>query len=239
MSAPGTRPGRNRGRARRGSAWRRYGIAGRGARREHGGMVLRRIALAATVWSALALAGCVNLEPTRDTTRFFVLGPETAGDASSERRAEVYVGRPHLPAYLDDLRLLYRGPGGHLRTVPNARWGEPLPEGVARAMADFLEQEADANLTGHYPWPQADPGARILELRLRSLTGRADGSVALVADWRIRGARGKETAAGRFAASDLTWTPGKPATLAGALNEGLRRLAGRIAEETGGLSDSG
>lgn len=181
--------------------------------------------------SGLLLGGCVNLKPTPDVTRQFALGPVGAeiapGEAAKEGAMAVYVMRPFLPVYLDNSRIYFRSLDGEVSSLRAARWAEPLTEGIARAVALYLNARDGIDALGYYPWPEIDPGLPRLTLRFHQFEAAANGVVQVVARWTLR-SQGGDVLEGTFESAKLAWTPGQPETLIAAYNEALEALVARI-----------
>lgn len=186
--------------------------------------------LFAATAAGLLLGGCVNLAPTPDRVREAALGPLAPLDADASGGAEagapLYVARPALPEYLRGKHLAYREADGTLSRLSGVRWAEPLAEGVARAVGEFLLRREGIAVSGYYPWPRGGSGERVLELRFFRLGAQA-GSVRLRADWTVRESGGI-LAEGRSSVEPVAWDGSAEGYLEG-WNRVLDTLAGEVA----------
>jgi uncharacterized lipoprotein YmbA len=173
------------------------------------------------------LTACVSLKPTAHSVQRYVLGPVAAAAVQADTGSGFYVARPDLPTYLEGNRMQYRGEDGELQSLDGARWGEPLREGIARALA----QQCGGQGNGFYPWPQASAQAKTLRVQLHQFGATADGQVQLVAHWQLEGTGGGVTSQGSYVAEQLTWTPGQAPSLVAGLNAALAALAQEILAE--------
>jgi len=189
---------------------------------------MRRCAIRTLAFAvALALAGCVNLEPTANEVRPFALGPGEALQMSEARGPTVYVERPDLPGYAQGDRMIFREEGGAFETIDGARWAEPMGEGVARALGEWIARVSDRRLAGYYPWPSGDKEATSVRIRFLQLIATRGGAVHVAASWRVKKPDGA-TGEGEYASREIRWTPENPETLVAALNEAFRELATAI-----------
>jgi uncharacterized lipoprotein YmbA len=87
------------------------------------------------------LGGCVNLKPTADPTRFYVLSAEPAKEPLSHPvtlRLPVWVATVETPAYLDNNCLAVRRNGSQLDYLPYQEWAEPVRNGITRCLREDL-----------------------------------------------------------------------------------------------------
>jgi Uncharacterized protein conserved in bacteria len=137
--------------------------------------------------------------------------------------------RPQLPGYLESTRLHYRDGGGEIKTVPNARWSETLPEGIARAFGQYLDQSAAIEVIGHYPWPRPNKDSARLTLRFDRLLALSSGEFQVVLRWTLR-RPGEADREGRYISQTLDWNPEAGGSLVGAMNMALREAAADVSE---------
>lgn len=162
----------------------------------------------------LWLPACVNLKPKASLTKSYTLGPVGVSAVEDVRSSvePIYILHPQVPAYLDSPRLSYRLASGELINMHNARWAEPLAEGIARAMSLFVSEAYSVETVGHYPWPDTMPGASRLSLNFQRFGATASGEVKVVAYWELRRAEG-DTLKGQFVSAGLAWSVGEPDSL--------------------------
>lgn len=114
----------------------------------------------------LGLAGCINLDPSVDPTRTFLLhapGVDIDGWTADGQALSIYVERVEIPPYLDDRRLVLRLSDEQVDYQEFVRWAEPLDQGIARALALNLLDLPGVDEVGYYPWQ----GPREADLKLR------------------------------------------------------------------------
>ena len=173
---------------------------------------------------SFALTACVNLKPKPDSVRLYLLGPVTASAVEAPVGRGIYIARPDLPTYLEGNRMQYHGEGGELQSVYGARWGEPLQEGIARAISELITQQSGRPGSRFYPWPKSSDQAAELRVQFHQFGATADGRVQLTANWQLEGATGVVTVQGTYTAGDSKWTPGQAQSLVAGLNAALAAL---------------
>ncbi|MEM8866730.1 MAG: PqiC family protein [Verrucomicrobiota bacterium] len=178
------------------------------------------------------LSGCVNLKPKPDLTQHFVLGPilPEAPDTSLARGNGVYVARPQLPAYWETNRLVYRGEDGSLLEISNARWAEPQPQGIARAVAEYLNAGGGGRAYGFYPWQKPDQELPEVRVSFQRIEAYADGRFVLSASWQTKDGE-RVIGQGTFTSVERTWTVGDSASYIEALNRSIEALATEISQQ--------
>ena len=181
--------------------------------------------------SSLALVSCVNLKPKADSVKLYSLGPAHVTALPEDAQQAVHVARPSLPSYLISNRLQYRSADGEIRSIVAARWAEPLQEGVARALAEWLQVQAEAAAVGtYYPWQQPD-GSLVIRVQLHQLSGSEDGRILFQAAWQLESSAGVPLATGIYHPEGLSWVPGDARSLIAGLNAALQGLSAQIAEQ--------
>jgi uncharacterized lipoprotein YmbA len=196
-------------------------------------MRARRVALEALAVGALlfAAAGCGGQGAP---SRFYVLaplaGPPGSGTPAAADSAPVTigVGPVRLPAYLDRPQVVTRLDPDRIDFGEFDRWGEPLADGVPRALAGTIGGLLPKSRIALFPWT----GPRAIQYQVIVDVARFDGSlggdVVLEARWRIVGADRKDLREGRFAASEPTGGQGYPAIVS-AMSRSLGALGREIA----------
>lgn len=178
-------------------------------------------------------SGCINLEPTKDTTALYKLGSRGPTETAFERsvdRPSLFVMRPELPEYLASQYLYFMGPGGEMRPMPGARWGESLETGIARSLADAIRGSKQVNAVGMYPWPVAKESDRLF-IRVYQLDAMHDGFYHSSIDWELHYADGARQS-GQVVSEAFTWNPGDPKSYVETTNRILEDLMDQILEET-------
>jgi uncharacterized protein len=196
------------------------------ARAEH----CRAMLLPVAVLIGLTLcSGCVRSDPAR----YYVLtevprSMDAAPAAEPGRGAAVGVGPVSLPGYLDRLQIVTRR-GAQLDMAEFDRWGEPLSEGVPRAIAAYLAALLQTERVVVFPWP----GVRTIEhqvvVDVTRFDGVVGGDVLLEARWRVLGPDRKELVLRSSAVHEATGASGYPALVA-AMSRSLGALSREIAD---------
>jgi uncharacterized protein len=177
--------------------------------------------------SLVAVAGCGGRAAP---THFYLLAPQgklasPAGDANA---VTVGVGPVRLPPYLDRPQVVTRRGQDEIGLSEFELWGEPLADGVPRAIAEDLRVLLPGARIALFPWV----GPRVVQYQLLVDVVRFDGSlggdVTLEAGWRILGDDRKDVREGRFTHSEATGEPGYVG-LVGAMSRSLGALSREIA----------
>jgi hypothetical protein len=188
------------------------------------GLLSVAVLIGLTLWS-----GCARSAPAR----FYVLteiprSTVAAPAAEPGRGAAVGVGPVSLPGYLDRLQIVTRR-GAQLDVAEYDRWGEPLSEGVPRAIAAYLAALLQTERVAVFPWP----GPRTIEhqvvVDVTRFDGVVGGDVLLEARWRVLGQDRKELVLRSSAVHEATGESGYPALVA-AMNRSLGALSREIAD---------
>lgn len=182
-----------------------------------------------TLTCLLVLPACVNLKPVPSQTKSYTLGPVEAQvpDAAITQKALIYVVCPQLPTYLDSAWITYLSADGELNKLADARWAEPLAEGIARAVSLYLSGAGVGSIEGYYPWPNAASKSTRLSLNFERIGALESGAVQVVVSWTLKQSDGTSKG-GRYNSDNLHWEVGQPETLVAALNSALRELADEI-----------
>lgn len=178
---------------------------------------------------ALFLCACVSFEPQPDSGREFALGPVTIPASVSDESASeaFFVERIFLPAYLDTPVIQYRSLDGQILSIGQDRWAEPLDQGIARALFEYIVQSSDSGTGAYYPWPRPKADIDIVSVQFYEFVANEEGSVRLSGTWR-KAKKGRSVQDEVFSFSDLSWEVGDTGSLVAAFNEGLARLASEI-----------
>lgn len=175
-------------------------------------------------------SGCVNLKPKPDSVALYTLGMNTEAVQNIDSSlAAYYVARPEIPGYLRRSAMLYRTESGEVASLSKARWGEDLGEGIARAMAEYLQASGRVRVDSQYPWPKLSNDTREIRILFERFGATDQGKVEVVATWQVRQDR-NTIQQGRFQSTDLTWDRNSPATYVAQLNKALEQMAQAIVE---------
>lgn len=138
------------------------------------------------------------------------------------------IERMTLPGYLEASAILQRRGDQRLSVNESERWGEALPNAIARVLSANLMALLPEHRVVRQPWShQQQPDAR-LTLSVQELLAHDDGSVVLSAQWQL--ARGDDVLSrqGHFRAA---LTNNRADGIARAHGEVLEQLARAIAAD--------
>jgi uncharacterized protein len=175
-------------------------------------------------------SGCVHSNPER----FYVLTEVAQSTGAGQPPAEpgsgpaVGVGPVSLPGYLDRSQIVTRR-GAQLEVADLDRWGEPLSEGVPRALAANLATLLQSEHIVVYPWPTARTVELQVVVDVTGFDGMVGGDVLLEARWRVLARDRKELVLRSSTVREATGEPGYLA-LVSAMNRSLGVLSREIAD---------
>lgn len=187
-------------------------------------------AAAALLW----LAGC-SASPA---PRLYVLSPlpdaETVAGAAGDSAnigIGIGIGPVTLAPHLDRPQIVSRR-GSEIHLGELDRWAEPLADGIARVLAENLEQMLASDRLWLYPWPPPAPVDVQVMVEIRRFDDSGDGDARLAAHWTLLGA-GEVLATRRFDRREPCDSADPAATvlaLSRALAELSREIAAALAE---------
>jgi uncharacterized lipoprotein YmbA len=195
-----------------------------------------RVAVWLRILLVVTLVGCLpSARP--DPSTFFALASSESSDGTAAGSWDVALGLGPvaIPAYLDRPQLVSRVGPNELKLAADARWAEPLREGIARTLRQDLATASGARQVALYPWPITTRVDLAVGVDILRFEPDARGAVELAARWTIR-----ETAHGHVLAvhdshvTEPVEGAGNGAEVA-ALSRALAELAREIAA---GLRDA-
>ena len=199
-------------------------MSGASASRPH---AWRSLAMRTALASALALAACGTAGPP---PAIYVLGTPATG----AQRVEPLTGRPVVevkpvlvPDYLDVSDILVRQAENTVASSPTGRWGERLSVGMTRALAAGLVRGLPGFIVTTTA-PAERPARQILA-EVEAFEPRTDGSVVLVARWRVLDGAGRETLAGERVSSTRPIAGAGDAAVVAAMTRAVEGFAERVA----------
>ena len=184
-------------------------------------------AMAALGAYALALAACGRAGPPPVT---YVLGTPAAGAAGVEPltgRPVVEVKPVLVPDYLDVSDILVRQAENIVAPSPTGRWGERLSVGITRTLAAGLVRRLPGFVVT-ITAPAERPARQVLA-EVEAFEPRADGSVVLVARWRVLDGAGRDTLAGERVSLVQPIADFGDAAVAAAMTRAVEGFAERVA----------
>ncbi len=189
-------------------------------------MRARRLAALALLVAAGPAAGCLKRSPL---ARTYVLDPLPAAAAEAPAPvALVGVERVAVPDWLDRPQLTGRSASGEVVADELARWGEPLPRGVQRVVAENLVALLPDRRVVTAPFSPRDRVDHFVEITVLEGARQADGSVLLESRWTVLARDGSVLARRRSSHRASPTAPGAAGAVAG-LNEALAGLGRELA----------
>lgn len=194
---------------------------------------MRGVAPGALVMAAVAVLGTASCIGGRASpaTRHYMLSPvieaPSGGAASSAAPLVVGVGPVNLPAYLDRPQMVIRPAPDVIEIREFEQWGEPLRDGITRAVAVNLARLLPESRVVTFPWRSTEDIRYQVVLDIGQMDGPAGGSVALDARWRVLDRSGSEVAARVSRLSE----PAGAGTAAAAMSRALGALSQDIARQ--------
>jgi uncharacterized protein len=190
--------------------------------------------------ASITLSSCAVTDPTQ----YYTFGQRgSAGskasaspappDVSGTRGVGIGVGPVIVPSYLDRIQIVTRTDTDQVELSTFHRWAEPLPDGIARILAEEIGTRVPTERVVTFPWrgvTARDIQYQVVVAVLR-FDGRLGGDVTLDTRWRILGKDDAELAFGRSTVVEATGNPGfEPmvAAMTRALVSLGEEIAGRI-----------
>ena len=178
--------------------------------------------------AAILLAGCVNLDPQADPTRFYILSSQSGPATSSDNARGTVLGLKSIamPAYLRSTKIPTRRGANEITYSEVHRWGESPKSAVSRVLAENLASRSAIGTVHTVPWPDGAIHDFELHVTLVRFEGEQSGRVALEANWVIFNPDDDSILRnGRTEVMHLKWNGRDYSALARSLGEALGILA--------------
>lgn len=189
----------------------------------------RRVAMLGILGAAgLVPAACGSGGPPPVS---YVLGtpaPDGTAAVPLAGRPVVEVKPVLVPDYLDTSDIQLRRDGNVMAPSTTGRWAERLSAGVTRAMAAELARRLP-DLVVATVVPAERPARQVL-VEVQSFEPRSEGSVLLLARWRVLDGAARDTLAGESVSLTAPLAGPGDAEAVAAMTKLVEDLAGRIAE---------
>jgi hypothetical protein len=192
-------------------------------------MRARRLAALALLVAAWPAAGCLKRSPV---ARTYVLDPLPAAAAATPAPAPVAlvgVERVSVPDWLDRPQLTGRSASGEVVADELSRWGEPLPRGVQRVVAENLVVLLPDRRVVTAPFSPRDRVDHFVAITVLEAARQGDGSVLLESRWTVLARDGSVLAQRRSSHRASPTAPGAAGAVAGH-NEALASLSRELAD---------
>lgn len=175
-----------------------------------------------TVLCCLVLAGCVDLKPRSDPTRFYVLS-DARSDGDSFEGFDLVIRGVTIPDYLNRLKIAVRNGSHEVIYEPFHRWGSDLNGMIAQSFSAGIES-GQSGLRATIGETAKAPVHIYLDVR--RFEGSQNGEVDVAIEWRaIRAEDGILTTVGRITQSG-NWIVGDIQSLVAELDR-LSQACGR------------
>jgi uncharacterized lipoprotein YmbA len=173
-------------------------------------------------------AGCSN-KPVQSSE--YLLRPASPSITSAGESISIALGSVAIPPYLDQQGLVLETAPNEINAARNHRWAEPLSYSVQRYLQVAISQASGLDIGGRLT-PVSNIEKQI-DVAIHQFHTTAQGSVRLVAEWRILETGNKKVLVHRdFTASEVLAVDGYPAVVR-AHGMLLNRLAAAIGTELG------
>jgi hypothetical protein len=172
----------------------------------------------------LALTACGS----SPKTQFYTLDTEPGAPQMqpAHLKGPVTVGHVELPATLDRLWMVRRGPGNAIEISDVDRWAAPLDELMRNALIrDLRSRLSPAAVLA--PGDTVPEGARTIAVNVLRFMADESGRVVLDADWSIQ--HGNRRGAAQHAEIAIAGSGDSGGAVATAMSQAVGQLADRIA----------
>ena len=162
--------------------------------------------------------------------RYFLLSPDdVSAPSGAARTAVVGVGPITIPSHLDRSQIVTRSSDNRLVINQFDRWAEPLDENIQHVLVENLDHRLSPQRIETFPWNSRDGVVWQIVVDLGQFERQPDGSVQMVARWKIVNFNSGEVAVSeRFTDSVVPKDTTTEATVA-AMSDLLGRLSDSIA----------
>jgi len=172
----------------------------------------------------LLTAACIQMGPSKDLSRFFVLAPEPATALEVAGGPVIGVGPVTLPEYLDRNVLVTRVGPNEVDPAESYWWAEPLEDQVPAVLALNLAGRLGASRAVTYPWAaNVEPNVTV-RAQFTRFEADASGNARLEARWWV-------TVDGAERAGATAISEPVSAAMPDAEVAALSRLLGRLSDE--------
>lgn len=156
---------------------------------------------AASLTAAVLVSACSILDPRPDPSRFFVLSPAPAADASAAgggKLADLSVGLGPIsvPDYANRPEIVVRNNANEVQLEPVDRWAEPLSSNVSQVLMQNLAQLLGTERVTLFPWYGTVPKYQV-QVDIVRFDQDDQRRATLIARWEIRDVVSKSILAAR------------------------------------------
>ncbi|HEX6767977.1 MAG TPA: PqiC family protein [Candidatus Binatia bacterium] len=139
----------------------------------------------------LSLAGCGNLSPRPDPSRFYTLtaiaqpGAAVTEVSSNPGGISLGIGPIRLPGYLDRQEIVTRVSPNRIDLSENDQWAEPLEANFSRVLGQNLAVLLPVGRLVFFPWESTRSPAYQVEVEVLRFEANAAGDVEMSARWVV------------------------------------------------------
>jgi len=202
----------------------------------------RFLAICSLLLFAAILNAC-SLGRSSPPTRLYVLTalsrPEGSQSRASTAGLAIGVGPVELPQYVNRPQIITGESENELQREPFAQWAEPLETNVTRVLAENLSQLLATERVAVFPWKGPVPLDYQVVVEVIQFLGTPNGSVSLIAMWRVLGKDGQAPLVSRQSRFTEPTRSSDYTALAGAMSRTVASLSRDIATAITELSRQG
>jgi len=136
-------------------------------------------------------AGCLNLKPTEDPTRYFLLTRAGSAQEASTVKGQgpaLGIAQVDVPVYLTKPWMVVRTSETEIRYSDFNKWGEHLDKGIQRVLSEQLTGLLGTDRVYRNFWNQDDVDIKV-KLSVHKFEVDLNGRAVLEAQWQITGER--------------------------------------------------
>ena len=152
--------------------------------------------------------GCTLVQPSPPTHLYTLTALAQLNEGLqtiSTPGVAIGVGPVELPEYVDRPQIMTGDGGNELRRSEFDQWAEPLGTNFTRILAINLSTLLKTERVAVFPWKGPVPLDYQIVVEVTQFLGNLNGSVSLVARWRILGKNGREALLSRLSSfTELT-----------------------------------
>jgi uncharacterized lipoprotein YmbA len=177
--------------------------------------------------------------PTRLYTLTALAQTDGGQQATGTQGLAIGVGPVELPEYVNRPQIVTGDSGNELRRAEFAQWAEPLGTNFTRVLASNLSTLLATDRVAVFPWKGPVPLDYQVVVEVTQFLGNPNGSVSLVALWRVLGKDGREALVSRQSSFTESTGSQEYGALAAALSRTVASLSRDIATTITTLEQKG
>ena len=181
--------------------------------------------------TSLFVSSC-SLGKQSSPTRLYTLtamAREGSPQPTAGQGLAIGVGPVELPEYVNRPQMVTGDSGNELRRAEFEQWAEPLETNFTRVLAANLSTLLRTDRVAVFPWKGPVPLDYQVVVEVTHFLGNPNGSVSLIALWRVLGKEGREALVSR----QSTFTESTGSQEYGALAAALSRTVASLSRDIG------